>query len=253
MPGVIHGCYRGSRLQSVALTASNSIYHNLWRSLHISCVSQHMRGYLLASSFPASRVTVIPNPVGSAGSAVELASGEDVLFASRLEPEKGLEVLLEAWDRLSSVRRTRSVLHIAGSGTQGDLARSAAESRPDIVFHGPLPAAELEKLGRRCKVSVIPSLWAEPFGRTVIEAYRAGRGVVVSDQGALPELVRVGETGWVGCADVEGLRHALALALDSDPIKLRMAAHEYWKSDFTREAVTSQYLRWYSRVLGNQD
>jgi glycosyltransferase involved in cell wall biosynthesis len=249
LPGIVHGCYRGSRPQSAVLALSNSLHHNAWRDLHYSCISEHVRRYLVESGFPESRMRVIPNPVGSAVDSGASSAGHDVLFASRLEREKGLGLLLEAWRGLAPAVKDGATLHIAGAGSEESVAAAAARERSDVRFHGLLGSEELEVLGKRCKLSVVPSLWEEPFGRGVIEAYRAGRGVVVSDQGGLPELVREGETGWVGGSDVRTMQSALTSALSADPSRLSRAAEAYWRGSFTREAVGRRYKEWWSEVL----
>lgn len=249
LPGLVHGCYRGSRPQSAIMTLSNSLFHGTWRNLYYTCISEHMRHYIEAAGFPRGRVRVIPNPVGSLAGSVDLSSGSDVLFAGRLEPEKGLTLLLEAWRGLDSAVKRGAFLHIAGSGSQADIAQAVAREQGDVSYHGRLSPEALEDLGRRCKISAIPSLWDEPFGRIVVEAYRAGRGVVVTNRGALPELVQEGRTGWVGATGVTGLRSALATAMLADSKSLRSASHGYWRSAFTREAVAAQYRDWWQDIV----
>jgi len=210
-----------------------------------------MRNYLIGAGFPASKIGVVANPVGSISDKVKLAAGGDVLFARRLEPEKGLRVLLDAWRSIDRSRKRGARLHIAGAGSEVDLARAASSADGDVRFHGRLTPDQLEVLGQSCKVSVIPSLWEEPFGRTVIEAYRSGRGVVVTNKGALPELVQHGRTGWVGSADKDGRRSALIAALAADQDSLRGASHETWRTLFTREAVAARYRDQWGTILAD--
>src|SRR5690606_36575440 len=100
-----------------------------------------------------------------------------------------------------------------------------------------------------CRIGVVPSGWEEPFGRTVVEGFRSGHGVVVSNRGGLPELVRPGVTGWVWDSQTGDLREVLVEALASDPRRVGAEARSDWRLRFTREVVARQYLDVYDDLL----
>ena len=115
-----------------------------------------------------------------------------VCFVGRLDAEKGVEVLLDAWRRLGYSPTEAQlllvgapVLHGDGAGYLEQLTALAPPgsvrflgARKDVVT--PLHAAD---------VSVVPSTWDEPFGRVVIEALATGRPVVGSRVGGIPEVL----------------------------------------------------------------
>lgn len=249
LAGLRHACFRGSAVQSAIMTLSNDVHFSTWRSLYYTCISEHMRRYLVDAGFPAERIEVIPNSVGSVREPVPAGSGNSVLFAGRLEAEKGVAELLAAWAAVDPARKAGAQLHIAGDGPESDLVAAAAASRPDVVHHGLLRRDQLEAVAAGCKASVVPSRWEEPFGRTVIEAFRAGRGVVVSDRGALPELVTQGRTGWIARDGVAGLRDALTECLAAPAGALVAEAQRTWRENYTREVVTAQHLAHYEGLL----
>ncbi len=165
-------------------------------------VSAFLRDELVAGGFPSSRVEVVHNgidpgdyPFGDEGdrSAARLALGIDadafvVLTYGRMDPTKGIEVLLDATD-LMRAAGTEVHLLVVGSPTTVDYLkvlrlrlRGAAVTwlpqRPDVVT--PLHASD---------VVAVPSVWDEPFGRVVVEALSTGRPAVASAVGGIPEVL----------------------------------------------------------------
>jgi glycosyltransferase involved in cell wall biosynthesis len=120
------------------------------------------------------------------------------LFLGGLKPRKNLACLLDAWREVAGTRADARLL-IAGTGPlDGALRRRAAMLGlgDRVVFAGRV--AEADKVGyyNAADVFVSPSS-LEGFGFAVGEAMSCARPVIVSDQGALPELVIHGEGGFV--------------------------------------------------------
>lgn len=126
---------------------------------------------------------------------VELDIPEDLfvaVFVGRLDAEKGVEVLLDAWRRLALSPDEAQLLVVGAPVLHSDhqayldylkaLAPAGTVrflgARRDVVT--PLHAAD---------VAVVPSTWDEPFGRTVIEALATGRPVAGSRVGGIPEML----------------------------------------------------------------
>ena len=83
---------------------------------------------------------------------------------------------------------------------------------------------------------VVPSVASESFGLVAAEAMAARVPVVVSDAGALPEVVG-SEHPWVAAAgDAADLARVLAAAYDSDPAPVVQAARERWESLYSPAA-----------------
>lgn len=121
-------------------------------------------------------------------------------FLGRLVPEKGIEVLLRA---CRSLPRDGWQLKVAGKAP-GDQApfRALADGLP-VEFCGFVdPVPFLDSID----VLVVPSIWREPFGLTVVEAFARGVPVIGSDQGAIADLVgAVGKEWLVPAGDVDAL------------------------------------------------
>lgn len=130
-----------------------------------------------------------------------------LLFVGDLSPDKGVQVLLDAYAALTNPPR----LVLAG--------RSTEEWRfpPGAQWTGPLPHAEVVALFRSARAVVVPSVWADPCPTVVLEAMAAGRPVVAAASGGIVDMVVDGLTGrLVAPGDLTALTAALSDVL-ADP------------------------------------
>lgn len=148
----------------------------------------------------------IPNPepfvqAGSSDSerSLDMATEEPMLigFLGRLERQKGVHVLMKAFEHADL---DNAVLEVYGSGVdERSLRRSAMKLDKQVVFRGAVSPSEVPTVLARLDLLVVPSLTTrdvvEQFGRVAVEAMFSRTAVLVSDSGALPEVV--GEAGVV--------------------------------------------------------
>ncbi len=180
-----------------------------WRDAFdlVAALSNEMRDKLVAEGI--SPVEVVHNGVPERPPRPPLATqtGEDavptVVYAGRLVPEKGVDVLLRA---LARVRRTgpRAIpnarLLVAGQGpATSELRALASELGLDdaVTWLGHLPREEMERRFDGAWVQAVPSLWAEPFGNVSTEAMMRGTAVVASAVGGQTDIVVDGQTGFL--------------------------------------------------------
>jgi glycosyltransferase involved in cell wall biosynthesis len=175
----------------------------------------------------------------------ELGIAQDVFLVgmfSRLHPWKGQTVLLDAISRLPDVH----ALIVGGALFSGE-APYEAELRSRAGM--PSYAGRVHMLGARddvprllaaCDVVVHASVLAEPFGRVLVEAMLAGRPVVATRAGGVPEVVTDGETGvLVEPGDARALTDALD-ALHRDPVRVARYARQgaaHARRNFSRDAM----------------
>jgi len=138
-----------------------------------------------------------------------------VVFAGRLEVEKGVQTLIDAMPSLRrSVRGVRAVV-IGEGGAERDLQAHARRRRlgTAMTFAGYVSDADLRSTVAAADVAVVPSLY-EPFGFVVLEAMALGAPVVVARAGGLADVVADGRTGWqFPPGDPAALAAALATVL----------------------------------------
>ena len=174
-------------------------------------LDEHRRFGLFRDLGP-DRARVIWNAVTSASHGPHEAArrdGEFVFgFLGRLVPEKGIETLIEAC-RLLPASGWR--LKVAGRAQEGDQAYRAMAKGLPIDFLGFTdPAAFL----RSVDVLVVPSIWREPFGLTVVEAFAQGVPVIGSRLGAIADLVgTIGDDWLVTAGDPQALAARMTRAM----------------------------------------
>ena len=143
-----------------------------------------------------------------------------VLFFSRIEKRKGLEVLIEAMSRLD---RSSVQLIVGGAGPQERSARSLARSHHvEARFLGRVNETDVPGVFRSATIYCAPGLGGESFGIVLLEAMAAGTPVVCSD---LPGFRAVAEdvAALVPPGDVDALAKALRDLLDDTARQAEMA------------------------------
>ncbi len=129
-----------------------------------------------------------------------------VFAMGRFVRQKGFDVLIGAWKR---AELKEFDLIIAGAGAEKTTLETLAAGAPNIHFWGRANRADVVRLLRGCAWFVLPSR-VEPQGIVNLEAMAAGRAVVASETGGVPEIVLGGQTGILVEADnVEALATAL--------------------------------------------
>jgi glycosyltransferase involved in cell wall biosynthesis len=234
LPGVLRNC-RGARTEALAYGAGLALQQRrLVReadAVIVPSVFARERLRELGAPLPWERVHVLAPPVralsesqGAAERAAGLAAAAPVddsveragvsaladrsqassaayaLVVSRLSPEKGIDVAIDA------CRGVGIALVVAGEGSEREaLAEHAAGA--DVQFVGRVDATRLAELRAGAAVALVPSRSAETFGLAAAEAMAAGVPVAASRVGALPELV--GDEGLVPPGDADALAGAI--------------------------------------------
>ncbi|HIQ01001.1 MAG TPA: glycosyltransferase family 1 protein, partial [Anaerolineales bacterium] len=206
-PGVVHGCWRGSRAQT-AVVAGMLTVHRLMRTwteqvdLYIA-LTEFARRKFIEGGLPAEKIVVKPNFVMSD----ELRVMRDkipithhsspftrhfALFVGRLSPEKGIRTLLRAWQTLKDMP-----LKLVGDGPLMEevQAQIAREGWTHVEVLGRKPREEVFRLMQEARALVFPSEWYEGFPMTIAEAFACGLPVIASRLGAMAEIVEDGRTG----------------------------------------------------------
>lgn len=188
LPGVRHNC-RGSRAQALAYGAGLALWQRRIAeqadAVIVPSVFARERLRELAAPLPWERVHVIAPPVweaaGADGGRQERAEPY-ALVVSRLSPEKGIDVAIDA------CRAAGIALVVAGEGPERPRLEERAGGN-GVRFVGRVDDARLAALRAGAALAVVPSRSAETFGLAAAEAMAAGLPVAASRVGALPELV----------------------------------------------------------------
>ncbi|MDR2462520.1 MAG: glycosyltransferase [Verrucomicrobiales bacterium] len=190
-------CWHHSRWQSGYMGAIiASIRSKLFeRVAHWIAISEFQKEEHVKMGIPRENISVIRHFYEPDCPPVDFSQARHALFVGRLSPEKGVDVLLRAW-RLLAPRGRK--LFIVGDGPErAALQRYCADHHlREVVFTGFLSRQEQREIWAKSLFSVVPSVWYEPFGMVVLEAWANGRAPIVHDIGGLAELIDHGVTGW---------------------------------------------------------
>lgn len=181
----------------------------------------YMQRLLVQNGFAAERIALLPPHFLTPEQVPPYqppAEPDTLLYAGRLEIEKGLPYLLRALSLLPDHMR----LVVAGDGTlRPEYERLSAELglAGRVEFLGWFDAEGMERCYRRCALVVMPSICPESFGKAGVEALAQGRPVVAFAVGGIPDWLDDGVTGLLAePADSTDLAAKMRALLD-DPVR----------------------------------
>lgn len=253
LPAIRHGCYRGSRLATVPLALNMVANRPRWWSgiSRFFCISDAQRAVLVRAGMPAERLAVKHNFVPDTD-ARRRGPGDHVLYLGRLTTEKGVRLLMTAWDELAAAGGIGLPLVLAGTGPlDGEVGRWA-QNRTDVRQLGLRSKAECRELIARSAAVVAPSTWMETFGLVVVEAMAAGVPAVTPAHGAFVELVQDGVTGLLHRpGDAPSLAACLAdIVRDINRnIALGRAGRRAYEARFSRSAGLAALVAGYEAAI----
>jgi len=188
MPGVLRNC-RGSRAEAAAYATSLALWQRrtVAQADAVIVPSEFARERLreLGAELPWERVHVLAPPIRMASPPAgveDRGAGAYALVVSRLAPEKGVDVAVDA------CRIAGMPLIVAGDGPELETLRKRA-GNADVRFLGKVDDTALAELRAGAAIALVPSRSAETFGLAAAEAMAAGLPATGSDVGALGELL----------------------------------------------------------------
>ncbi len=116
-----------------------------------------------------------------------------ILFSGRIDNEKGVLELLES---LKYIKTQNIKLLIVGSSFYGmniktpfeeKIIKIIDDNKDKVLFTGFLKYSEMPLAYSTCEIAVLPSMWEEPAGLTIIEAMSCGKAVITTKSGGIPE------------------------------------------------------------------
>ena len=174
------------------------------------------------------------------------------IYFGRIVPEKGVLGLIQASSSLNID------IQIAGVGPQLSELKDycLTNAIQNVSFTGFLTKHELGRHICNADVTIVPSLWPEPFGKTIIESFSVGRPVIASNNGGIPELVRHKENGLLyDSRDKNGLRNALRefLMLSKQRnAELEKHAYKTWKERYNPDIHYKKLMGLYMSLINKR-
>lgn len=191
---------------------------------------------------PRAGDVVIPNQFDPDELPAGDGDGDFLLFIGRLIPLKGIEAACSVADALGMK------LIVAGPGgvewEPGFLRSQEGEWRAnDLEYVGPVGIEERARLMGSAACTLVPTLYAEPFGGVAVESMMCGTPVVTTDFGAFTDTVREGVSGY----RFQTLQEAVD-ATDSAMTLDRQRMRDYAIFNYSLEAVRPKYERWFDNL-----
>ncbi|NGZ88022.1 glycosyltransferase [Duganella aceris] len=219
-----------------------------WRCERIICISEHDHASAVARGLPRDKLVTVRNGIrdqpATPGPAVSWpASKLRILFAGRFDYQKGIDLLYGAMSELGPEYAAIAI----GDASAGDFELTA--DLPSVVQTGWLARDQVQAYLHSCDVFVMPSRW-EGFGLSALEAMRAGRAVVATGVGGLPELVRDGVNGYlVEANSVPALVEALAKLTPERIAAMGQAGRARFETFFDAARMNREIAALYDTVL----
>jgi glycosyltransferase involved in cell wall biosynthesis len=169
-------------------------------------------------------------------------------FAGRLSSEKGSKNLIEAFELLPDIP-----LRIAGTGPDEIKLKLYCEQKKlkNIKFLGALAKEELEEEYKNCVALLLPSLWFETFGMTILEAFACGKPVIANNKGAISELIEDGKTGFlVETSDSQVWAKVIKKLWNNKKLAKTMGLHAQEKAmNYNSDDHIDELLKLYESVI----
>jgi glycosyltransferase involved in cell wall biosynthesis len=245
-PAVQHGCYRDSRAQSIPMVTAFAVHRSDQRAVdkYIALSPAIAESLHQSGLVRPEQVVIRPNSVADPGPATP--PGRGLLFAGRLSREKGVPILLEAWERSGKPFGT---LTIVGDGPErARVEASAAVPGSLINYVGPQDRAGMNDAIRRCAAVVVPSTAPEALSLVVLEAFSHGRPVLATRVGGLVSVVNE-KVGWLADPSSDALAVTLERASKCDLAEMARAARAAFDHSYSPRVVIAQQMAIYEQVL----
>ena len=256
--GVKHRCYRGSLVATLPLAISITFYRRRlpkWVTKFI-VLSEFQKRKMVEYGCPEEKIEVKGNFVsgGVVSGGVEVKKNQ-IVYVGRLSKEKGVETLIKAFKILSSSSVCSVVknlkLIIVGDGVDRQELEGMAQGL-NVEFVGQKPATETRRIVAESKAIVSPSTCWETFGLAAAEAMSVGTPSVVSNVGALPDIVQDGRFGEIfEAGNAEACAAAIKRLLSrSDYDEICAAAKHEAETKYSEEANYKRLMEIYGEVVG---
>lgn len=213
---------------------------------------------------PGIRSVVIPNPVATLtgdekprteallSTYPELVGKRVVLFLSRVDPIKGLDLLLNGFGKIRA-RHPDAALLLAGNGDEGFAARLREQARQlgiqgDVIWAGFLEGEEKRAAFASADVFVLPS-YSENFGVAAVEAMASGLPVIVSDQVGIHREIAEAKAGLIVRCDANEVSDAMERMLSDGEARRQMSRDAVLLAEkFSPEVVSGKLIEVYQRL-----
>ena len=175
-----------------------------------------------------------------------------MIYSGRINPEKGIKELLEAMNKLTDYPEFKLIVigsSFFGDATKDDnfsmdLKKITAPIIEKIYFTGFIPYQEVPSYLKLADLAIVPSMWDEAFGLTVLEAMAAGLPLITTRSGGIPEICE--DVACIIERDniVDNLTESI-IKLYKDPnLRTQMSAYSFKRAQqFSKEKYAENFFK----------
>jgi len=252
--GILHGCYRDNMAATGSVVVMLAIHRALrtWATMvdRYIVLTEFTREKFIQGGIPAKKLIIKPNFVPDPG--VGKGNGGYALYAGRLSPEKGIDLLLSAWKQLGN----KIPLKIVGDGPLANQVAEAIKTIPGVEWLGRKHLEEVYTLLKEATFLAFPSQWYEGLPRIVIESFAMGTPVISANLGSMSSLVKPYLTGLhfqSGNREDLVTKVQWVLANSEKLPEMRQAARSEFESHYTAQENYRQLIAIYRGVCHSQE
>ncbi len=252
-----YGCFKGSKMQSL-IVAQIFGYHRKKRSFYEQidryiCLNDNQINLLKGIGFDEKKIVKKYNFVTDAeasSTAVKVDGLPDryVVFYGRIGEEKGIRMLMKAWDKISDIP-----LVVMGGGPLENEFSAWAENKSNVFYLGYTEHNKCLSIVKGAEFVVFPSIWYEGCSMVEIETMSLGKALIATDLGFSVEAVTEGYNGTkFALGSLDGFVSCIN-TLWNDPEKCRLMganARKEYESKYMPEDNYRQLIGIYNSVTG---
>lgn len=155
--------------------------------------SRFLKDKFVEWGFDEKKIVVLPHFIDAGDYNLKGEPEDYFVYFGRPSAEKGLGQLLEVMKDLPENMK----LKIIGRGEEEEKLKAKAKNLKlkNVEFLGPLWGRELKEMVARSRFAVLPAIWYEVFGLSILEANALSRPVIAPRIGGIPEVIADGENG----------------------------------------------------------
>ena len=188
-----------------------------------------------------------PNFVEKNSTVSDLDRTDTFLFIGRLSEEKGILCLLNAFEK------SHFKLKIGGEGPLTNTVKEACKKHPNILYLGILDKKQVQEQMKECTALIFPSIWNEPFGLVLIEAFLLKMPIIASNLGAIPFILKDGYNGLLfeagNFVDLQNKLTEWGNKSIEEKILFSKNAYQSYLENYTPDKNLDQLLSIYDSVL----
>jgi glycosyltransferase involved in cell wall biosynthesis len=252
-PGVVYGCYRGSRAQTAVVATMLTVHRWLktWDEQVDAYIAltEFARQKFIQGGLPAEKILLKPNFVDP-DPGLRVGIGDYALFVGRFSPEEKVLTLLKAWQKIEGIR----LKLVGGEAHELRIRQFPGEfALEKVEFLGRRTRDQVFALMKEARLLIFPSEWYEAFPLVLAEAFACGVPVVATRLGAMAEIVEEGRTGLFftpGDSDDLSAKVQWAFAHPQEMAQMGRRARQEFEAKYTGERNREGLLNIYRIAIG---